>query len=745
MLKRLSTGNLFKPGSAFARRFSPQCRFIVQQQHKNIAYENLDNAYEPRHIGPQPSEQQEMLRVCGVETIEELMDQTIPHDLRRGRELELPAAVGEQQALADFQKMMSKNKVFRTHIGQGYHNCVTPSVLLRCFFENPSWYTPYTPYQAEIAQGRLEMLLNFQTMVADLTGMEISNASLLDEALSAAEAAVMTVDVRKKKTVFHISSACHPQTIDVCQTRLTPLGITVKVMDDVTQGLNKNVAGVLVQNPGTNGEIDDITNLCKTVHDAGALVVCATDLLACTMFKSPGEMGADMCVGTNQRFGVPMGFGGPHAGFLATKDQYKRKMPGRLIGVSLDARSKKAYRLSLQTREQHIRRDKATSNICTAQALLANLSAAYAIFHGPKGLRKIATRVHNHALRLATGLRAMGFEIASEKFFDTVAVSCDADAVMKAAESRMINFRKISDSSVGITLDETTSDAHIDELFEIFAEASGKSVPSVSTPKSPLNFMSRTSPYLTHPVFNSHHSETAMMRYLYKLEKRDLGLNTGAMPLGSCTMKLNAATCMLPVTWPTVNQIHPFAPANQREGYDELIKEMEILLAEITGFHSISLQPNSGSQGEYAGVMAIREYHITRGEPERKVCLIPANAHGTNPASATFAGMKVVPVKCDAEGHIDFADLTAKADKHASELSCIMITYPSTHGVFEEEVKDVCELIHARGGQVYMDGANLQAQVGYCTPDNLGADVCHLNLHKTFCIPHGGGGRGLAS
>jgi len=675
----------------------------------------------------------------------DLMDQTIPHNLRRGRELQLPEALGESGALSMFQKMMNQNKVFRSHIGQGYYPTLTPSVILRCMFENPSWYTPYTPYQPEISQGRLEMLLNYQTMICELTGMEISNASLLDEGLAAAEAGVMCFNMFKgKRKQFLISSDCWPQTIAVCTTRLPPLGIDVKVVDDISAHLDETVCGVLAQHSGDSGKVSDFTGLCQKVHDVGGKVIVASDLLACTILKPPGEMGADIVVGSNQRFGVPMGFGGPHAGFLATKTEHQRKIPGRLIGVSKDKRGKQAYRLSLQTREQHIRRDKATSNICTAQALLANISAAYGIYHGPEGLSKMGDRVHSRALTFAQGCKDLGMGVVHENFFDTVQVRVsNASDVIREAEKREVNVRQFGDS-ICVSFDETSTEEHVAELLDIFATASGANFSALpETPTSPMANSRRSDPCLKHPIFNSYRSETAMMRYLYQLEKRDLSLNTAAIPLGSCTMKLNAATCMIPVTWPSVGQLHPFVPADQRRGYDQLIRESEEYLAEITGFHSISLQPNSGSQGEYAGVMCIASYHRSRGQGHRNVCLIPSNAHGTNPASAAFAGMKIVVVKCDSKGNIDMADLKDKAQKNADNLSCMMVTYPSTHGVFEEEIKTACDLVHSLGGQVYMDGANLQAQVGYCTPDSLGADVCHLNLHKTFCIPHGGGGPGL--
>lgn len=731
------------------KAFGPQARQLTKVLRRPLSSatqhevkSELADAYEPRHIGPQEHDMEAMLKVCGVNTIKELIDETIPLHLRRDRELRLPEALGEQEALADFQKIMSKNKVFRSHIGQGYYPNFTPSVILRCLLENPSWYTPYTPYQAEIAQGRLEMLLNFQTMICDLTGMEISNASLLDEGLAAAEALVLCMNATRKRMTVVLSSDCFAQTLAVCETRLSALGLKVIITDDIESALDDTVCGVLTQYPCTHGTVKDFNALNEKIHAAGAKSVMATDLLACTVLTPPGEMGADVVVGTNQRFGVPMGFGGPHAGFLATKEEYKRKVPGRLIGVSMDSRGKKAYRLSLQTREQHIRRDKATSNICTAQALLANISAAYAIYHGPKGLKKIGERVHRNAVTLSEHLKDIeGVKVVSGEFFDTLCVEvANADAIIQKAQSMEVNLRKIDSTKVCLSIDETTTIQHLQDLITVFGGDASDITPSSS---SPVSHLARASPFLTHPVFNSHHSETGMMRYLYNLEKRDLGLNTAAMPLGSCTMKLNSASCMLPVTWGTVNNIHPFVPAAQREGYADLIGKMEGYLAEITGFHSISLQPNSGSQGEYTGLMAIAAYHRSMGNAQRITCLIPTSAHGTNPASAAFAGMKIVVIKCDIEGNIDLDDLEAKAEKHKDTLSSLMVTYPSTHGVFEERIKEACEIIHSRGGQVYMDGANLQAQVGYMTPADLGADVCHLNLHKTFCIPHGGGGPGL--
>jgi glycine dehydrogenase len=632
----------------------------------------------------------------------------------------------------------------------GYHDCVVPAVIQRNVLENPGWYTAYTPYQAEIAQGRLEALLNFQTMVADLTGLPLAGASLLDEATAAAEAMHMCRALAGNgRNTFVVADDGHPQTLAVVKTRARSLGIEVRVEPAESMDLSRgDVFGVLLQYPATDGRVSDLSGLIRRAHDAGALVAVATDLLALTLLKPPGELGADIALGSSQRFGVPMGYGGPHAAFLSTRDEYKRQMPGRIIGVSKDAEGHVAYRMALQTREQHIRREKATSNICTAQVLLAVMAGMYAVYHGPEGLKRIARRVHALASAVAEGLRRLGLDAGSEPFFDTVRVRLDRAAgekVLAAARQRRMNLRPYGDGSVGIAFDEAKSAADVQALLEVFA--GGRRVPAVeelasSAPEVPAP-LARTSGFLAHEVFNRHHSEHEMLRYVRMLESRDLSLTTSMIPLGSCTMKLNGTTEMLPVTWPEFGGLHPFAPADQARGYQELFAQLEAWLAEITGFAAVSLQPNAGSQGEYAGLLAIRAWHESRGEGHRNVCLIPVSAHGTNPASAAVAGYKVVAVACDARGNIEVADLRAKAQQHARDLGALMVTYPSTHGVFEEPIREVCQIVHEHGGQVYMDGANMNAQVGLTRPGDIGADVCHLNLHKTFCIPHGGGGPGM--
>jgi glycine dehydrogenase len=711
-----------------------------------------------RHIGPRPQDAREMLDLLGLKSLEELIEKAVPRQIRLARDLDLPEARSEFQVLADLKQLASQNQVFRSYIGMGYYDCITPAVIQRNILENPGWYTQYTPYQAEIAQGRLESLLNFQTMVIDLTGLPVANASLLDEATAAAEAMTLCHGLKEPRNVFLVSADCHPQTIDVVQTRARALGIEVVVTDHESFQFDDRVFGVLVQYPNTYGEIHDYSGLVERAHAAGALVTVAAHLLSLTLLRPPGEFGADIAVGSAQRFGVPLGYGGPHAAYFAARDVFKRQMPGRIVGVSKDARGRPALRLALQTREQHIRREKATSNICTAQALLANMAAMYACYHGPDGLKKIAERVHLMASVLAKGLRSLGFTIgrkATEEreapaFFDTICVDLTgkrAADVLRIAEAHRMNFRQIDESTLGISLDETTMEADLDEILLVF---NGGQKPSFAAKDlaeavrsgfpAPL---ARTSKYLTEPVFNSYHSETEMLRYLKRLEGRDLSLTHSMIPLGSCTMKLNASVEMLPVTWPEFSRIHPFAPLRQTRGYQALFQQLEKWLAEITGFAAISLQPNAGSQGEYAGLLVIRAYHASRGQPQRNVCLIPTSAHGTNPASAVMAGLKVVAVACDRAGNIDCADLRAKAEAHKNDLAALMVTYPSTHGVFEEGIKDICDIVHSHGGQVYMDGANLNAQVGVCRPGDIGADVCHLNLHKTFCIPHGGGGPGV--
>eukprot|EP00462_Mataza_sp_D1_P001108 CAMPEP_0175091336 /NCGR_PEP_ID=MMETSP0086_2-20121207/1843_1 /TAXON_ID=136419 /ORGANISM="Unknown Unknown, Strain D1" /LENGTH=929 /DNA_ID=CAMNT_0016364061 /DNA_START=190 /DNA_END=2979 /DNA_ORIENTATION=+ len=691
-----------------------------------------------------------MVKATGFDSLDALTSATVPSQIRMAEPLQVGEPQSETEQLAKFKKMMSQNVVARSHIGMGYYDTHVPFVILRNILENPGWYTPYTPYQAEISQGRLEMLLNYQTMVADICGMTVANASLLDEGTAAAEA--MNMFRKPKKSTFLVSSRCHPQTIACIQTRAEPVDVTVKVMDEKDFDLSDgDVFGALVQYPDTHGTVEDYTALAEKVHSGGAKLVVASDLLALTLLTPPGEWGADAVVGTTQRFGVPMGFGGPHAAFFATTDAFKRKIPGRIVGVSRDSRGKPAIRMAMQTREQHIRRDKATSNICTAQALLANTAVAYAIYHGPEGLTTIAKKVHAMAVTFAAGAASAGLTPPAGQFFDTVLLGTDgkSDAYMAAAEAKGINLRKIDDNNISVAWDETNTADHINELVQILASVSGVSTnfdANTAVEGLDLGFspsVTRTSPFLTHPVFNLYHSETDMLRYLYSLQSKDLSLATAMIPLGSCTMKLNATAEMIPITWPEVGGIHPFAPAHQTKGYKEMIEDLEKDLCDITGFHAVSLQPNAGAQGEYAGLLAIRAYHRSNGDHHRNICLIPVSAHGTNPASAVMAGMKVVVVACNDEGGIEWSDLVAKTEKHSNELAAIMVTYPSTFGVFDENIRDVCKLIHDHGGQVYMDGANMNAQVGLCSPGGIGADVCHLNLHKTFCIPHGGGGPGM--
>ena len=709
---------------------------------------NLDS-FAHRHIGPNKEEIDAMLRELGFENLDTLIDAAIPKNIRLDRQLNLPEAKPENEALAELRAIAQKNKVARSFIGAGYSDCITPPVIQRNILENPGWYTAYTPYQAELAQGRLEALLNFQNMVTDLTALDIANASLLDEATAAAEAMALCHAVVAGRKTFFVADNCHPQTIEVVRTRAKPLGIEVKIDNFSRFKFDSPVFGALVQYPATDGAIYDYTGFVRRAHDAGALVVVAADVLALTLLKPPGEFGADVAVGNTQRFGVPLGFGGPHAAFFATRDQFKRHMPGRLVGVSHDAEGRPAYRLALQTREQHIRRDKATSNICTAQVLLAVIASMYAVYHGPRGLRSIAERVHTFASKLAKGLQQLGFEVAHENFFDTLHVDLgdkSADTILSRAATAGMNLRKLSNNTIGISLDETTSETDIELLMSIFRGTHVRDFAddkldhsAFRNPQSAI----RDSDFLTHPVFNTHHTETEMLRYLKKLESRDLSLTTSMIPLGSCTMKLNATAEMFPISWPEFSKLHPFAPFDQTAGYREMSEQLEEWLAEITGFTAVSLQPNAGSQGEYAGLLAIREYHASRNESHRKVCLIPQSAHGTNPASAVMAGFRVVPVATLKDGDIDLADLRGKADEHARDLAALMVTYPSTHGVFETTIREICEIVHSHGGQVYMDGANMNAQVGLCRPGDYGADVCHLNLHKTFCIPHGGGGPGV--
>ncbi|HTI98941.1 MAG TPA: aminomethyl-transferring glycine dehydrogenase [Dongiaceae bacterium] len=699
-----------------------------------------------RHIGPNAAEAAEMLKVVGYDSLTALVDAAVPQPIRLAKKLDLPAAQSEFDALRELKGIAAQNQVFRSFIGMGYYDCITPPVIQRNVLENPGWYTQYTPYQAEISQGRLEALLNFQTMVAELTALDIANASVLDEATAAAEAMTMSHRLKDGRNLYFISEGCHPQTIEVVAARAKALGIDTVVGNPLTFACTEKFFGALVQYPDTFGAIHDYAAFVDGAHAAGAIVTVATDLLALTLLKPPGEFGADIAVGSAQRFGVPLGYGGPHAGFFATRDEFKRQMPGRIIGVSKDARGKPALRLALGTREQHIRREKATSNICTAQALLANMASLYACYHGPEGLKAIAKRTHDFAGLLSACLNKDGFKVVNQTFFDSLVVEVpDAAAVHKAAEQLQINFRQISATQVGISVDEAVSVTDFEKILD--AIRNGKKPTPVRDilcdPSSIPQSLRRTTPFLQHKVFTSYHSETEMLRYIKRLESRDLSLTASMIPLGSCTMKLNAAAEMFPVSWPEFAKIHPFAPIKQTRGYQKLFEQLETWLAEITGFAGISLQPNAGSQGEYTGLLVIRAYHESRNEPHRKVCLIPTSAHGTNPASAVMAGMSVVAVACDARGNIDVADLRAKADAHKTDLACLMVTYPSTHGVFEETIREICTIIHAAGGQVYMDGANMNAQVGLTSPGFIGADVCHLNLHKTFCIPHGGGGPGV--
>jgi glycine dehydrogenase len=703
-----------------------------------------------RHIGPNAAAREEMLKLLGYSSLEALTDDAVPAQIRLKRPLRLPAGRTEREVLAALEEVATQNQVFRACIGMGYYDCITPAVLQRNVLENPGWYTQYTPYQAEISQGRLEALLAFQTMVIDLTGLAVANASLLDEATAAAEAMTMCHGLKGDKNVFFVSANCHPQTVDVVKTRAKALGIEVAVGDHRDFKFSDKVFGALVQYPDTFGEVHDYSGFIEQAHAAGVLVAVAADLLSLTLLRPPGEFGADIALGSAQRFGVPLGYGGPHAAFFATREAFKRQMPGRIVGVSKDERGRPAFRLSLQTREQHIRREKATSNICTAQALLANVAALYACYHGPEGLKRIAQRVHLLTGVLARGLQRLSYEVAPQLFFDTLRVDLgkkSPERILKCAEAHQINFRVIDEHTVGISLDETSTDKDVAEILAIFNSdrAPGFGLTELATGLEAgfLAPLARQSSFLTHPVFNRYHSETEMMRYLKRLESRDLSLTTSMIPLGSCTMKLNAAAEMFPITWPTFNRLHPFAPLRQARGYQVLFQQLEEWLAEITGFTAISLQPNAGSQGEYTGLLVIRAHHASRGEGRRNACLIPTSAHGTNPASAAMAGLTVVAVACDSQGNIDVADLRAKAQAHANDLAALMVTYPSTHGVFEETIRELCDIVHAHGGQVYMDGANLNAQVGLCRPRDLGADVCHLNLHKTFCIPHGGGGPGM--
>lgn len=704
--------------------------------------------FESRHNAPDASQINAMLKTVKAKSVDELIAQTVPSAIRLKKPLNLPPAQSEHEFLNGFKRLVSKNRIYQSFIGTGYYNCITPGVILRNVLENPGWYTAYTPYQAEIAQGRMEALINYQTMVMDLTGMEIANASLLDEATAAAEALHLLHAARKaeKKNAhqFFVDKNTFPQTIDLLKTRSAPIGVELVIGDVATLDItNVDLFGAYIQNPDNNGAIKDYTTFIGAAHEKNIFVVVGSDLMSLLLMKSPGEMGADVVVGSSQRFGVPMGFGGPHAAFFATKDEFKRQMPGRIIGVSVDASGNPAYRMALQTREQHIRREKATSNICTAQVLLSVMASMYAVYHGPEGLKKIASRIHGLARLLSSNLEALGYKQLNANYFDTLKIVADSKKIRPTAEKHAMNFRYFEDGTIGISLDETTTLRDVEKILQDVFLSNRPVTPVKEAVLSWPENLVRTSPVLTHPVFNTHHAEHEMLRYIKRLENKDLSMVHSMISLGSCTMKLNATTEMIPVTWPELGQIHPFAPGDQTEGYLEMIVNLENWLKEITGFTGVSLQPNSGAQGEYAGLLTIRAYHQSRGEGHRNISLIPASAHGTNPASAVMAGMDVVVVKSDEEGKIDVADLKAKAEQHKDNLACLMVTYPSTHGVFEESITEICATIHKNGGLVYMDGANMNAQVGLTSPANIGADVCHLNLHKTFCIPHGGGGPGM--
>mmetsp|Transcript_20572 Transcript_20572/g.55434 ORF Transcript_20572/g.55434 Transcript_20572/m.55434 type:complete len:998 (-) Transcript_20572:454-3447(-) len=711
----------------------------------------------PRHIGPTDGEIARMLKSVGVSTLDELVEKTVPAAIRFNKQLDMgdfTRSHGEQEALAHMKDIASKNKVAKTFIGMGYHGTHTPAVILRNVIENPGWYTQYTPYQPEVAQGRLESLMNFQTLISGLTGLELCNASLLDEGTAAAEAMAMCHGLAPKRGKFFVDKRVHPQTIAVVQCRAEGFNIDVVVGDYATTEVDESFSGALLQYPATDGAVLDYSDFIAKVKAAGGKAAVSADPLALMVLKSPASIGADIAVGSAQRFGVPLGYGGPHAGFLATSQTFARKMPGRIIGMSIDAENKPAYRLTMQTREQHIRRDKATSNVCTAQALLANVSAMYALYHGPEGLKEIAQRTHASSILLSSGLEKLGFKVGSESavHFDTIRVESDkADAILAAGEKALLNFRKLDDGALSLACDETTTPEDIERVWAVF---NGGSAPAFSArdvaaslPKdgdliSGSAFAREDAP-ITHPIFSMYRSEHQLLRYMHKLQGRDLSLTASMIPLGSCTMKLNATAEMIPITWPELNAIHPYAPLSQAQGYLELFKNFEAILSEVTGFDSVSLQPNSGAMGEYSGLRAIRAFQVANGEGHRDVCIIPVSAHGTNPASAVMCGLRVVPIGCDEDGNIDIEDLRAKATKHADKLSSLMVTYPSTHGVFEEGIQEICDIVHQNGGQVYMDGANMNAQVGLCRPGDFGADVCHLNLHKTFCIPHGGGGPGV--
>jgi glycine dehydrogenase len=723
------------------------------RNEKKVADQEILNdadSFVHRHIGPSENDSQAMLEVLGLSSLGELVNKTIPAQIRLNKPLRLEEAQSEHAVLNRLREIASRNKVFRSYIGMGYYDCITPPVIQRNILENPGWYTQYTPYQPEISQGRLEALLNFQTMVADMTGLPFANASLLDEATAAAEAMNMCYALSKKQVDrFFVSEKCHPQTIAVVKTRADAKRIKILVGDHEDFDFSEPVCGVLIQYPATDGSIVDYTSFVEKAHRAGALVAVAADLLSLALLRPPGEFGADIAIGTTQRFGVPLGFGGPHAAYMAARDEYKRHMPGRIVGVSKDPHGNAALRLALQTREQHIRREKATSNICTAQVLLAVMAGMYAVHHGPCGLRKIAQRIHALTAALARGLEKLGYAVGPQLYFDTLRVELGKRplaGILDGARARRINLRVLGDSAVGISLDETVSAVDIQDLLAIFGAA--QETPQIALPQGVAGTCypaphARTSSYLTQPVFNRFHSETELLRYMRRLEARDLSLTASMIPLGSCTMKLNGTAEMFPMSWPEISKMHPFAPQDQTEGYRELFRQLEHSLAEITGFAGVSLQPNAGAQGEFTGLLVIRKYLESLGESARDICLIPHSAHGTNPASAIMAGFKVVVVECDELGNVDVTDLKAKAEAHAANLGALMVTYPSTHGVFEEAIKEICAIVHAHGGQVYMDGANMNAQVGLCCPADIGADLCHINLHKTFAIPHGGGGPGM--
>jgi glycine dehydrogenase len=698
-----------------------------------------------RHIGPSPSDIEAMLGTVGAASLRALMEETLPASIRQSAPLDLGKALSETEALAHMSDLAARNQVFTSLIGQGYSGTILPAVIQRNILENPAWYTAYTPYQPEISQGRLEALFNFQTMIADLTGLDVANASLLDEGTAAAEAmALAERSARGDSKTFFVDHEVHPQTLAVLRTRAEPLGWTIVVGDPLTDLGAADVFGALLQYPGTSGAVRDLRPAIAALHAKDALAVVAADLLALTLLASPGEVGADIAIGSAQRFGVPMGYGGPHAAYMAVRDALKRSLPGRIVGLSIDSRGQPAYRLALQTREQHIRREKATSNICTAQVLLAVIAAMYAVYHGPEGLTAIARRVHRHAMVLAAGLKRLGFAPRSDDFFDTLTIEVGAkrDEIVARALAEKINLR-IGDGTLGIALDETTTPEMVAAVWRAFGGALAYVDIAAGASNAIPAELARHTPFLTHPVFHAHRSETELLRYMRKLADRDLALDRAMIPLGSCTMKLNATTEMIPLTWPAFGSLHPFAPVDQAAGYHALFKRLEDWLCAITGYDAVSLQPNSGAQGEYAGLLAIRGYHASRGNSHRNICLIPSSAHGTNPASASMVGMDVVVVACDSRGDVDVADLRAKAEKHAAHLAAVMITYPSTHGVFEEHIREICDVVHGYGGQVYLDGANLNAQVGLSRPGDYGADVSHLNLHKTFCIPHGGGGPGM--